>query len=263
MQTLIARLNRATASAMAAVACSDVFAEGASAQALTQLEQDLNVVLPEDFKQWYLAHNGDAAEQSFCVLAGHDWLNVAEMRDAWQELCEACQGYDLADEGFTDNDDGVRPVMWSRRWLPFAEDNGYYLLLDLDPAPTGTYGQILELSGDGDPVSLQAASIRQWLEEYVTGLEQGLWVFSEDYRGMIRAQELAQYTQTEHDRVHQTGLYAPEAVAERREQEAAFQAQIDDLLAQVVPKDSALDAFIQELKQDHAARKKAADKDME
>ena len=72
MQTLITRLNRATAAAMAEVACSDVFAEGASAQALTQLEQDLNVVLPEDFKQWYLAHNGDAAEQSFYVLAGHD-----------------------------------------------------------------------------------------------------------------------------------------------------------------------------------------------
>ena len=263
MQTLITRLNRATAAAMAEVACSDVFAEGASAQALTQLEQDLNVVLPEDFKQWYLAHNGDAAEQPFYVLAGHDWLNVDEMRDAWQELCEACQGYDLADEGFTDNDDGVRPVMWSQRWLPFAEDNGYYLLLDLDPAPTGTYGQILVLSGDGDPVSLQAASIRQWLEEYVTGLEQGMWVFSEDYRGMIRADELAQYAQAEQDRVHQTGLYAPEAVAERRKQEAAFQAQMDDLLAQVVPKDSPLDAFIQELKQDHAARKKAAGKDTE
>ena len=263
MQTLIARLNRATASAMAAVECSDAFAEGASAQALAQLEQDLNVVLPEDFKQWYLAHNGDATEQQFYVLAGHDWLNVEEMHTAWQALCEACQGYDLADEGFTDNDDGVRPVMWSRRWLPFAEDNGYYLLLDLDPAPTGTYGQILVLSGDGDPVSLQAASIRQWLEEYVTGLEQGLWVFSEDYRGMIRADELAQYAQTEHDRVLQTGLYAPEAVAEPREQEAAFQAHIDDLVAQVVPKGSALDTFIQELKQDHAARKKAAGKDTE
>ena len=112
-------------------------------------------------------------------------------------------------------------------------------------------------------MNLQAASIRQWLEEYVTGLEQGMWVFSEDYRGMIRADELAQYAQAEHDRVHQTGLYAPEAVAERREQEAAFQAQMDDLVAQVVPKGSALDAFIQELKQDHAARKKAAGKDTE
>ena len=263
MQTLIARLNRATASAMAEVGCSDAFAEGASAQALTQLEQDLNVVLPEDFKQWYLAHNGDAAEQPFYVLAGHDWLSVDEMREEWQALSEACKEYDLADEGFTDNDDGVRPVMWSQRWLPFAEDNGYYLLLDLDPAPTGTYGQILQLSGDGDPVSIQAASIRQWLDDYVTGLEQGLWVFSEDYRGMIRADELAQYAQAEQDRVHQTGLYAPEAVAERRKQEAAFQAQVDDLLAQVVPKDSPLDAFIQELKQDHAARKKAAGKDTE
>ena len=263
MQTLIARLNRATASAMAELACSEVFAEGASAQALAQLEQDLHAVLPEDFKQWYLAHNGDAAEQPFYVLAGHDWLSVDEMREEWQALSEACKEYDLADEGFTDNDDGVRPVIWSRRWLPFAEDNGYYLLLDLDPAPTGTYGQILQLSGDGDPVSIQAASIRQWLDDYVTGLEQGLWVFSEDYRGMIRADELAQYAQAEHDRVHQTGLYAPEAVAERREQEAAFQAQMDDLVAQVVPKGSPLDTFIQELKQNHAARKKAAGKDTE
>ena len=78
---------------------------------------------------------------------------------------------------------------------------------------------------------------------------------------MIRADELAQYEQTEHDRNNQVGLYAPEAVAERRAQEAAFQAQMDDLVAQVVPKGSALDAFIQELKQDHAARKKAAGKD--
>ena len=261
MQTLIGRLNRATAAAMAAVECNDVFAEGASVQALIQLEQDLNMILPEDFKLWYLAHNGDAPEQQFYLLAGHDWLSVDEMREQWQALCAVYSADDLADEGFTDNDDGVRPVIWSRRWLPFAEDNGYYLLLDLDPAPTGTYGQILQLSGDGDPVSIQAASIRQWLDDYVTGLEQGLWVFSEDYRGMIRADELAQYAQAEHDRVHQTGLYAPEAVAERREQEAAFQAQMDDLLAQVVPKGSALDEFIQELKQDHAARKKAAGKD--
>ena len=82
MQALIERLNRATAAAMTAVECSDAFAEGASVQALAQLEQDLNVVLPEDFKQWYLAHNGDAPEQKFYVLAGHDWLSVAEMRDA-------------------------------------------------------------------------------------------------------------------------------------------------------------------------------------
>ena len=174
MQTLIGRLNRATAAAMAAVECNDVFAEGASVQALIQLEQDLNMILPEDFKLWYLAHNGDAPEQQFYLLAGHDWLSVDAMREQWQALCAVYSADDLADEGFTDNDDGVRPVMWSRRWLPFAEDNGYYLLLDLDPAPTGTYGQILALSGDGDPVSLQAASIRQWLEEYVTGLEQGV-----------------------------------------------------------------------------------------
>ena len=76
MQTLIGRLNRATAAAMAAVECNDVFAEGASVQALIQLEQDLNMILPEDFKLWYLAHNGDAPEQQFYLLAGHDWLSV-------------------------------------------------------------------------------------------------------------------------------------------------------------------------------------------
>ena len=81
MQTLIGRLNRATAAAMAAVECNDVFAEGASVQALIQLEQDLNMILPEDFKLWYLAHNGDAPEQQFYLLAGHDWLSVDEMRE--------------------------------------------------------------------------------------------------------------------------------------------------------------------------------------
>ncbi|UOO89940.1 SMI1/KNR4 family protein [Vitreoscilla massiliensis] len=247
MQTWIQRLNSATKQAAAGFLTAAPFASGASAADLAALEQQLGTRLPEDFKQLYLQHNGCNLEVPYYLLAGYEWLSTERILAAWQNLCAGYSDDLYADVAADDNDVGVRPVMYSRLWLPFAEDNGYYLLLDLDPAPAGHYGQITLLSGDGEPLALQAASMTAWLQDYVQGLERGEWVFSDDYQGMIRAEELAEYEQIEHEQRHQIGRFDPEVVAAQRAQAAAANQQALAMLGELMPKGSELEGLFQDL----------------
>ena len=247
MHALLQRLHHATAQAAAGFLQAEPFASGASAAAIAALEQQLGVSLPEDFKQMYRQHNGGNLEVPYYLLAAYEWLRTERILEAWQSLCAGYSDDLYAEMVADDNDVGVRPVMYSRLWLPFAEDNGYYLLLDLDPAPEGSYGQITLLSGDGDPVALQAASITAWLEDYVQGLESGACLFRDDYSGMIRAEELAEYEQIEYEHASQTGRFAPEVVAAQRAQAEASQQQALAMLGELMPKGSELEAMFQDL----------------
>jgi cell wall assembly regulator SMI1 len=71
------------------------------------------------------------------------------------------------DDGITP-DHGVRAKWFHDKWLPIAEDGGgNFVCIDLDPAPGGTAGQIVEFRHDDSARPRLAAS----LLEYLTHLE--------------------------------------------------------------------------------------------
>jgi cell wall assembly regulator SMI1 len=53
---------------------------------------------------------------------------------------------------------------WRTGWVPIMDADGDKLVLDLDPAPGGTSGQVFAWSNAGStPLRLLASSFREWL----------------------------------------------------------------------------------------------------
>lgn len=229
MEQLAKRWLKALQNASQGLVSEHCFQTGVDEDALNALEQLMGMPLPEDFKQWYRVFNGDNpdVQEFYYLLAGHEWLSAEQILQTWLEWDEAGlnDGMEMMTEDYA-NDEGILPVMWAKKWLPFANDNGYFLLLDLEPAPTGHYGQVLGLSGDGDPTILLAPSIKVWLEQYVTDIENGVWVFDVESRGMVLATDLAEYRAINHEKATQTGRFDPVLLTKQKAQMQALEDQL-------------------------------------
>lgn len=249
MQQLAQALHETTQHLLQGANIGDVFQAGASDSELAALEHRMGVVLPEDFKQLYRTHNGQTPNQAGCFLAGYEWLDLTGIADRWQGLVDIHT--ELGLDGANDNDAGIKPVMWSNKWLPFADDNGYLLVLDLDPAAMGAYGQVILLSGDGEPCRLQAASLQAWLDNHVRELQAGYWAYRADYGGVVSVAELAESDAISHEHATQTGRFAPEIMAKLQAEQAGLQQEFQQLLAQAIPADSPFAAFLQSVGSNH------------
>lgn len=75
------------------------------------------------------------------------------------------------DEEDIDEEEPVRPLWWSAKWIPLvASGGGDFQCLDLDPAPSGQMGQILSFGHDEGERPLLANSFVEWLTDYYHGL---------------------------------------------------------------------------------------------
>ena len=171
-----------------------VFNAGASEAEFEQLEQLIQAKLPEDFKALYRVFNGQVYEEGY-VFDGEEWLSLERMAEEW----EVWKG--LLDDGeFDDDEEGeadedadpeVKAVWWSPLWIPFTYDgSGNHLCLDLDPTSAGTYGQVIRMWHDDPQRPLEAKTFADWLETYIRGMEEGLYVYSEDYGGIFKKEDL-------------------------------------------------------------------------
>ncbi|UOO91940.1 SMI1/KNR4 family protein [Vitreoscilla stercoraria] len=231
MLSLAERLYQAIHQASHNVVAVDCFQLGVTPECLDAAAQQMDMVLPEDFKALYQVYNGDnvSVAEYFYVLAGYEWLSLERVVAVWQDFKDA--GLAQFEEDDLAHDSRVRPVFWSEKWLPFADDNGYYLMLDLDPAEGGEYGQVILLANDGEPVSWIAPSLSVWLASYIEDLHNKIWVFDVDYHGMILASERADYQRIEHEKSTQTGCFDPNRLA----QQAALMQQMSEQVKQLVP----------------------------
>ena len=172
----------------------EVFNAGASEADFAQLEQLIQAQLPDDFKALYRVFNGQTDEAGY-VFDGEEWLSLERMAEEW----EVWKG--LLDDGtFEDDDDEaenedidpeIKPVWWSPLWIPFTYDgSGNHLCLDLSPTSAGTYGQVIRMWHDDAERSLEAKTFADWLETYIRGMEEGLYVYSDDYGGIFKKEDL-------------------------------------------------------------------------
>lgn len=118
---------------------------GASPAALDAAEAGLNVPLTPEVRESYQAFDGQKAAVPG-VLLGLKWLPLEEVvreHTTWLELA-------ADDASLTSRPpEAVRPVSFSPRWIPFASDGaGNGLVVDLDPGPKGTPGQVITYGPD-------------------------------------------------------------------------------------------------------------------
>ncbi len=168
---------------------------GASEADFAELEQTLGYALPEEFKELYRVANGEA-DDIYGVFAGDEWLSIERIideYDIWQALHAdgSFQNDDGSDFGCQPEDAGIKPdFWWNPKWIPLTADgSGNGKMIDLDPAEQGRVGQIIQMWHDDAAREKEAASLREFLQNYVRDLEAGLYVLDAEF-GLILQSEL-------------------------------------------------------------------------
>lgn len=156
---------------------------GATDEQIEKLEAKFDVRMPEDVKELYRYKNGS---KGFYLLFPNDkydrmfpyrLLSLAEI----EETKGYFQNKDvmLTEVYSADDDDErallkrmedhrVRPYLFHRKWIPFAEaPGGVRLLLDFDPDEEGTYGQILCYIHDPDEIAYAAKTITEMMDDTI------------------------------------------------------------------------------------------------
>src|SRR5690349_11873828 len=116
----------------------------ASAEDLKALESALGQELPAELRTALQIHDGGPYFDFYQLLSASRIQNRYNF-----EMERAEQPSPYAGSGI------CRPVIWSKGWIPFAEDGGgNFLCIDLDPGPKGIVGQVLrwERSSSGADV---------------------------------------------------------------------------------------------------------------
>lgn len=173
---------------------------GASNAEIEELEIRLSVQLPEDVKASYRIHNGQK-DVGCPFLYGYEFLSLEDIYTQWEieqevdsQLREIHGSNYLSQLNNQLTEHEVRNESWNSRWIPLATDiGGDHYCLDLAPAKKGQLGQIIAVAHEEDTRPLLAPSFQVWLEQFADALETGKYVFSGKYRGIINAEELAEY----------------------------------------------------------------------
>lgn len=156
--------------------------QGATEEQLSAFEQQFQIKLPEDFKCAYKYKNGSGyigllwPQKDF--YRGYRLLSLQEMskiKSYFQnENRKMAEFPDEIDEGqIRQLDERIKPYLFCERWFPFAEYAGsLYLMLDYNPSPKGTVGQIICYVHDPDFVYYIASDITEALKLTETVIEE-------------------------------------------------------------------------------------------
>ncbi len=149
---------------------------GCSSEELSELERRLDCKLPEDFKAFYRHHNGQKGKTTglFLGLECLDTDNIYSEWTAWRDLVLEDEELATAIESESFPQDAIKTVYVNLKWVPIARDwAGNHLGIDLDPGPTGTFGQVINFGADEDRKFVLAPSLTDFvawmLAQYQSG----------------------------------------------------------------------------------------------
>ncbi len=145
---------------------------------LSSLESIIGRKLPQDFKEAWRMHNGNA-DMATSLLppldepgdiygnsespGGYYLLPVEEMIQQWQGWKELTNGGEFAGQS-SGPDKGIQDAWWHPGWISFASNGGGdSFCLDLAPTADGTAGQIITMNHETPERELLAPSFAQWL----------------------------------------------------------------------------------------------------
>ena len=141
---------------------------GVSRQELAEAESTIGFALPDDVRQFYLAHDG----QDFAapgLLFGYPVPPLAEAMSGWRVIDR------LADDSpSAGGDSAVRQLVMHKRWFPVAFFQGAdQLLVDTDPTDTGTVGQVIRGGYEVEDRRVLAVSLTALLQQVVAAFDAG------------------------------------------------------------------------------------------
>ncbi len=163
----------------------------ATEDAIGRAEAKLRLKLPDDVRASLLVHDGSANPTSDYGIAEGFVLysldKVIKTRELMHRL-RASGDIPASLDREAEPDPGVRPVWWHDNWIPVAANTSRVLVcVDLDPAPGGSFGQLVLYISDTSDRKVIAPSFAAWLERIATRLESGTIVARRDDTGELEA----------------------------------------------------------------------------
>lgn len=147
---------------------------------ITALEKEIGNILPDDFKELYLWHNGLSDEHNFgSLFYGMDFFSIdqiiAEYLYKKENYAHENIPLKAADEGIDASN------IYNIDWIKFAFDGSHTsLCIDLAPTIKGNYGQIIFIDDEYERGILVANSTRELVINFKNDLENGLYQLDDD-----------------------------------------------------------------------------------
>lgn len=155
------------------------FNHGATEAQLIELEKMIGQTLPEDFKDYLRLFNGQN-NQDILFVGYNSLLSIEKIIAFYQMKMDL-----FADEPPIDwiTVNKIQPMIWDKGWLPFADfEASNQLVLDLNPAQSGTFGQIISMSSGIDYQSdeiVVATDFREFSEQILALLKAKNFILQE------------------------------------------------------------------------------------
>ncbi len=153
----------------------------------------MNVVFPDDLKALYGLADGSETDFPGQFDDGHWFMPLAQATEQYQTMIELVdeQPVDAFDFWRSQVEDHiicvkgpVKPHNFSKSWIPLTTSNGdVYRYIDLDPAPGGEVGQIIEFYPEACSHQVLADSLGNYLAQYADKLESGR--FEVEYESLV------------------------------------------------------------------------------
>lgn len=160
---------------------------GCDHTAFTELEKEIGVQLPQSFKDFYSAHDGQRATDYMGLFYGASLLPLSKILEQWRIWASIIAEYG-PEQMKIDFDQyqtslmpaKVKAMYANNKWVPFAVIwDCNYLGLDFDPGPTGKSGQMINFGREEEQKSVLADSFAEFVERYISELESGEVVFED------------------------------------------------------------------------------------
>ncbi|MDR1223866.1 MAG: SMI1/KNR4 family protein, partial [Tannerella sp.] len=110
---------------------------------INNLENILDIKLPDTFKESLLIHNGQDENNNITTFIDYQkLLSVNEMIKNYKMFCELFENEIVDFIKFNECKYIKRQYIFNNKWLKFTESNSDGLIMDFDPAEKGKAGQI-------------------------------------------------------------------------------------------------------------------------
>jgi molybdopterin molybdotransferase len=142
----------------------------ASDSSIAQVEAELGLTLPPEYRASLLIHDGERKDVG--SIRGWRLNSLAQLLEEYRVMSQVLRSESFLQYANEVNGPGLKPGYWQRAWIPIASDrSANHYLMDLDPAPDGVRGQIFVFDHEQGAEPVEARGFLSWLEQYASELE--------------------------------------------------------------------------------------------
>jgi cell wall assembly regulator SMI1 len=154
----------------------------ATLMAIDYVEGSLGVKFPEEMRTAYLRHDGSNVDCNACFFPPfNQFCSLDAMMTAWQLRQSVALNGDVSEPyANTDSSMLVQPIWWDKKWIPVGISNTMTIITcDLNPGPSGKYGQLLCDSGMGESTPF-ANGLNNYIENLINRIENKVIGYRDD-----------------------------------------------------------------------------------